>query len=56
MGMPNGNGSSSVSVKSDHGTTPQGFCSQSELREKEILLNSFLVKQKKKILLCSFQS
>lgn len=36
-----------LSVKSGHGTTPQGFCSQIELRGKEILLNSFLVKQKK---------
>lgn len=53
MGTPNWNGNSSVfsqnpiSVKRDHGTTPQGFCSQTELREKQILLNSFLTKQKK---------
>lgn len=63
MGRSNWNGNSSmfsgspISVKSDHGTTPQGFCSQIELREKKILLNSFLSKQKKNpFSLRSFQS
>lgn len=60
MGMPNWNGNSSVfsrnpiSVKSDHGTTPQGFCSQIELRERKVLLNSFLPKQEKTTLFFMF--